>query len=165
MDRARSGECQRRPRDGRTRTGCRPLFSRTAGLWGGNFDALHLLVLAGRQPLYKAAEAIVVGASAAYWMVIGFWETIVPNLFAGLFPDWTRANFMPKLSAEASVDFLLLIPLALSVLLLLRLARRLAGSAVGPPPSSLGCSVVSGLSLPWKLTSSAKSDQPSSLSS
>ena len=116
-----------------------PLFSRTAGLWGAAILTLCIFsFLLGDNPLYKAAEAIVVGASAAYWMVIGFWETIVPNLFAGLFPDWTRANFMPKLSAEASVDFLLLIPLALSVLLLLRLAPKIGWISRWPTAFIIG---------------------------
>ena len=50
-----------------------PLFSRTAGLWGAAILTLCIFsFLLGDNPLYKAAEAIVVGASAAYWMVIGF---------------------------------------------------------------------------------------------
>ena len=37
-------------------------------------------------PFYKFAEHLFVGVSAAYWMVQGFWQDIVPNLLAKLFP-------------------------------------------------------------------------------
>ena len=130
-----------------------PLFARTAGLWGAAILTLCIFsFLLGDNPLYKAAEAIVVGASAAYWMVIGFWETIVPNLLAGLFPEWTRNNFMPKLPDDASVDVLvlpllfgaklpfplLLVPLALSVLLLLRLAPKIGWISRWPTAFIIG---------------------------
>jgi hypothetical protein len=36
---------------------------------------------------YKFAEHLFVGVSAAYWMVQGFWNEIVPNLLAKLFPN------------------------------------------------------------------------------
>jgi len=37
-------------------------------------------------PLYKLAEHIFVGVSAAYWMVVGFWTTLWPNAVARLWP-------------------------------------------------------------------------------
>ncbi|HWR84104.1 MAG TPA: hypothetical protein VN285_12455 [Candidatus Deferrimicrobium sp.] len=43
-------------------------------------------------PFYKFAEHLFVGVSAAYWMCLGFWSTIVGNLF-------------PRLSEEVSVFF------------------------------------------------------------
>lgn len=38
-------------------------------------------------PFYKFAEHLFVGVSAAYWMVVAFWTTLIPNGFGYLFPD------------------------------------------------------------------------------
>jgi hypothetical protein len=46
-------------------------------------------------PFYKFAEHLFVGVSAAYWMVYGYWATLVPNLFAKIFPQWTAETFAP----------------------------------------------------------------------
>ena len=73
-------------------------------------------------PLYKLAESTVVGVSAAYWMVIGFWTTLVPNLFGVLAPGWIQSWAQPGLS-PLHVNFwqLQFIPLVLSGMLLWRL--------------------------------------------
>ncbi|MCA9290771.1 MAG: hypothetical protein KDA25_06560, partial [Phycisphaerales bacterium] len=71
-------------------------------------------------PFYKTAEAIVVGVSAAYWMVVGFWDTIVPNLLGKLAPDTIQAMFLPGVSGET--QWMYLVPLILGIMLLWRLA-------------------------------------------
>lgn len=42
---------------------------------------------------YKFAEHLFVGISAAYWMVQGFWSTLIPNLLGKLFPTWSSRTF------------------------------------------------------------------------
>ena len=51
-------------------------------------------------PFYKFAEHLFVGISAAYWMVVGFWSTIVPNLIGKLSPDLVRSWAMPGLGED-----------------------------------------------------------------
>lgn len=48
---------------------------------------------------YKFAEHLFVGISAAYWMVVGFWSTLVPNLFGNIAPVWAASTF-----PEAGID-------------------------------------------------------------
>jgi len=66
--------------------------ARTAGVWVAAGLTLCILSFAYRDnPFYKIAESILVGVSAAYWMVVGFWTTIVPNLLGKLFPGWINS--------------------------------------------------------------------------
>jgi hypothetical protein len=44
-------------------------------------------------PFYKFAEHLFVGVSVAYYMVFGFWSTLVPNLFGKVAPAWTARTF------------------------------------------------------------------------
>ena len=54
---------------------------RTIGLWLAAFFTLAVFsFLYADNPFYKVAEAVLVGVSAAYWMVVGFWDVLVPNL-------------------------------------------------------------------------------------
>ena len=48
-------------------------------------------------PFYKLAESIFVGISAAYWMVVAFWDVLVPNLFAKIWPAAIQAGPCPEL--------------------------------------------------------------------
>lgn len=75
-------------------------------------------------PLYKFAEHLFVGVSAAYWMVQGFWQEIVPNLLAKLFP----AAFVDLVDAARGQEpnWVYLIPLLLGILLLMRLVTPIA---------------------------------------
>ncbi|MCL4198106.1 MAG: hypothetical protein KJZ69_11505 [Phycisphaerales bacterium] len=96
---------------------------RTIGLWAGAILTLCIFsFLYGDNPFYKTAESIVVGASAAYLMVIGFWTQIIPNLIGNIVPDWTRTWATPGLDPEAKADYVYLLPLMLSIMLLWRLA-------------------------------------------
>jgi len=73
-------------------------------------------------PYYKFAEHLFVGVSAGYWMVMGFWNTMVPNLAARLHPPIVK-GVLPAL-AEQKPDYWFLIPLALGILLLMRLSPK-----------------------------------------
>ena len=63
-------------------------ISRSIGIWVGALFTIFVLSFVYKDnPLYKIAESVFVGVSAAYWMVVGFWTTVVPNLFGKLFPS------------------------------------------------------------------------------
>lgn len=104
------------------------LFSlpRTLGLWIAAFFTLAIFSFLYRDnPFYRAAEAVVVGVSAGYWMVVGFWDVLVPNLFGKILPEVIQATAMPGLSGpEAERNLSYLIPLVLGVMLLWRLSPR-----------------------------------------
>lgn len=73
-------------------------------------------------PYYKFAEHLFVGVSAAYWMCMAFWGTMVPNLFGRLYPPMV-APVMPALKDNPSDPFML-IPLVLGIMLLMRLSSK-----------------------------------------
>jgi hypothetical protein len=77
-------------------------------------------------PIYRFAEHLFVGVSAAYWMVMGFWSTLVPNLFGKLSPELTASWFLPGLAGTErdALWFMYFIPLVFGILLLLRLAPK-----------------------------------------
>ncbi len=100
--------------------------SRTVGVWLGAVMTLCILSFAYKDnPFYKTAEALLVGVSAAYWMVVSFWTTIIPNLFGNLIPAWISSWAMPGLSPNRD-DYwwLYLVPLVLGAMLLWRLSPR-----------------------------------------
>ena len=112
---------------------------RTIGLWVAAFFTLSIFsFLYKDNALYKIAEACVVGVSAAYWMVLGFHSTIMPNLIAKLLPDLARSTAMPGLSEGAEADFWYLIPTFLGVLLIWRLAPKGAWIARWPMAFIIG---------------------------
>jgi hypothetical protein len=97
------------------------------GTWFAALLTLAILSFLYRDnPLYRFAEHLFVGVSAAYWMVMGFWSTLVPNLLGKLWPDLTARWFMPGLAGRPRdpLWFLYFIPLGFGILLLLRLAPR-----------------------------------------
>ena len=99
-------------------------FSHTIGIWVAAFFTLFIFSFLYRDnPLYKIAESVVIGVSAAYWMVVGFWTVIIPNLFGKIWPALIQSWAMPGLSPEREEFwFLYLIPLLLGILLLMRLS-------------------------------------------
>lgn len=101
-------------------------ISRTVGVWiAALFTLATLSFLYRDNACYKLAESIVVGVSAAYWMVVAFWTTLVPNLFGKLAPDWINDWAMPDLSPVHEAGwFWYVVPLVLGGMLLWRLAPR-----------------------------------------
>ena len=109
---------------------------KTIGVWCAAFMTLGILsFLYKDNPFYKVCESILIGVSAAYWMVNGFWSTLVPNLFAKLAPATVREIALPDLpvSATPGTDMALaFVPLVLGFMLLWRLAPRGGWIAVWP---------------------------------
>ena len=98
-------------------------LSRTIGIWVAAFFTLFILSFLYRDnPFYKIAESVVVGVSAAYWMVVGFWTTIVPNLLGKLAPEWIKSWAMPGLDTKA--EYIYLVPLIMGIMLIWRLAPK-----------------------------------------
>lgn len=98
-------------------------WSRTIGLWIAALGTLAIMsFLWGDNVFYKLAEAVVVGASAAYAMVVGFWTGIIQNLFGKLIPSVMRDTVLPGLPSTQHTEWIYVIPLVLSVLMLWRLA-------------------------------------------
>lgn len=99
---------------------------RTIGLWLAAFFTLATFSFLYRDnPFYKFAESVLVGVSAAYWMVVGFWDVLVPNLIGKIWPSLVQAWAMPGLTgpeAQASPSYI--VPLVLGVLLLWRLSPK-----------------------------------------
>ncbi len=104
------------------------LFSvpRSIGLWMAAFFTLAVMSFMYRDnTFYKIAEAVLVGVSAAYWMVVGFWDVLVPNLAGKISPGTVQAWAMPGLSGpEAVQDLSYLVPLVLGIMLLWRLSPK-----------------------------------------
>lgn len=87
------------------------------GLWLSGFLTLCVFsFLLGDNPFYKLAEHIYVGVSAGYWMCVGYWGTIKPEIV-----DPLRAG-----------KLLAVIPLILGIMLLFQLSPKTAWVARWP---------------------------------
>ncbi len=99
-------------------------WTRTIGVWIAAFFTLAIFsFLYADNPFYRLAEAVVVGVSAGYWMVVGFWDILVPNLLGKLAPTFTKTWFLPGLNAT-EVEWAYLVPLAFGVMLVWRLMPK-----------------------------------------
>jgi len=110
-------------------------MAETITLWvGGLLTLMIFSFLYKDNPYYKFAEHLFVGVRAAYWMVVAFWTTFIPNLIAYLYPPsmgWFAAN--PN-EAKVVIDNLhalewwqrwgRLVPLILGLMMLTRLLPR-----------------------------------------
>ena len=94
-------------------------------------------------PLYKIAEHVFVGVSAAYWMVVGFWTTLWPQVILKLAPAAGRVTH-PN-AAPGTVDPTALIPLALGLLMLCRLVPSWAWLGRWPTAFVIGTTAGYGL--------------------
>jgi hypothetical protein len=120
---------------------------RTIGLWLAAFFTLAIFsFLYADNPFYKVAESVLVGVSAAYWMVIGFWDVLVPNLIGRLWPGLVQSWAMPGLAGpEAERNLWYAVPLVLGIMLLWRLAPR--GGWIARWPLSFIVGTFAGLQL------------------
>ncbi|UCD18602.1 MAG: hypothetical protein JSV44_01035 [Candidatus Zixiibacteriota bacterium] len=88
-------------------------------------------------PFYKFAEHLFVGVSAAYWMSMGFWTTIVGNLIPRISRGLSDFFQVPHIPDEHALYFLpdnvsFFIPVILGIMLLLRLTRKLGWVSAWP---------------------------------
>ena len=96
----------------------------TVAVWIGALLTLMIFsFLYKDNPFYKFAEHLFVGVSAAYWMVVGFHTTIMPNLVAKLWPS--LASRVVPAAAGARPELHFLIPLIFGILLLTRLLKKI----------------------------------------
>ncbi len=94
-------------------------------IWIGAMITLMIFSFLYRDnPLYKFAEHLFVGVSAAYWMVVGIHTTILPNLIGNLTPDLIK-GVVPGV-ANNKVQLHYLIPLVFGLLLLTRLIPKIS---------------------------------------
>jgi hypothetical protein len=128
------GEYQRAAAEDPAQSRVQVSVPRSIGLWLAAFFTLAVFSFLYRDnPFYKVAEAVLVGVSAAYWMVVGFWDVLVPNLLAKIVPALVQGWAMPGLTGpEAQRNLWYLVPLGLGVMLLWRLAPRGAWIARWP---------------------------------
>ncbi len=87
-------------------------------------------------PFYRIAEHLLVGVTAAYAMVLGFWSTLWPNAIVKLAPGLARITH-PAAEPQAA-DYRVLIPVALGCLMLCRLVPRWAWLSRWPTAFALG---------------------------
>jgi hypothetical protein len=108
---------------------------RTVGVWIAAFLTLGVLSYLYRDnPMYKLVESIVVGVSAGYTFVVGFWDALVAKLFLKLTPALIHNWAIPLGPGErpAEVDWSYLVPLILGTLLFFRFLPRLEWFAGWP---------------------------------
>ena len=96
---------------------------RSIGLWVAALFTFGIFSFLYRDnPFYKVSEAVVVGVSAAYWMVVALHTTLLPNLFGKIWPAWIQSWAMPGLKEPRNLWYL--VPLVLGVMLLWRLMPK-----------------------------------------
>ncbi len=122
-------------------------LARSIGLWlAALFTLAVFSFLYADNPFYKVAESVLVGVSAGYWMVVGFWDVLVPNMIGRLWPAAVQAWAMPGLAGpEAERNLWYIVPLILGVMLLWRLAPR--GAWIARWPLSFIVGTFAGLQL------------------
>jgi len=92
--------------------------------WFGAFLTLAILSFLYKDNVfYKFSEHLFVGVSAAYWMVVGIWGTLFPNLIAKIYPEAVRF-VLPSL-ADREPEYHYIFAAALGILLLMRLSSKI----------------------------------------
>ena len=82
---------------------------RTIGLWIGAFGTIAILSFLWRDnPLYRVAEHLFVGCSAAYIMVVTFYDSYILHGVQTLFPRLIKNVFSPDLDLDPIVERLAL---------------------------------------------------------
>jgi len=97
----------------------------TFELWIGALLTLMIFSFLYRDnPFYKFAEHLFVGVSAAYWMVIGIWSTLMPNLVGRIAPHALQGVInMPE---DARPQYHFIVPAVFGLLMLTRLVERIS---------------------------------------
>lgn len=131
---------------GRDSEGVTLNMNRTVGLWISAILTLCIMsFLVGDSVIYKLAEAVFLGVSAAYAMVVGFWGGIVPNLLGNVVPGTMRDSLIPGLQEGKQPDWMFAIALVLSVMMLMRLSPK--GNWIARWPLAFFIGVTAGMKL------------------
>ncbi len=102
-------------------------LSRTIGVWVAAILTLCVFsYLYKDNACYKLAEAIIVGVSAGYWIVLYFWEVMIAKVLVKLSPDVARYAFLPDTPADAKADLWYLVPVVLGCLVFCRWVPKIA---------------------------------------
>jgi hypothetical protein len=119
------------------------------GVWAGAFFTLSVLSFLFKEtPVYKFTEHLVVGVSAGYWLVILITTSLTDLLLEPLAKDFTNGG--PFASSFRFEQFILnLVPLALGVMMLLRLFPKTAW--IGRVPIALILGTGAGVAIPTAL--------------
>jgi hypothetical protein len=102
-------------------------LSRSIGVWVAALLTLCVFSYLYRDnACYKLAEAIIVGVSAGYWIVLYFWEVMIAKVLVKLSPDVARYAFLPDTPADAKADLWYLVPVVLGCLVFCRWVPKIA---------------------------------------
>lgn len=100
-------------------------LANAVGVWIGALLTLMIFSFLYRDnPFYKFAEHLFVGISAAYWMTVAFWTTLIPNMIARLWPSHMGGILPAAVGNERQWQYI--VPLVLGLILLTRLISRIA---------------------------------------
>ena len=120
-------------------------LARTLGIWLSAIFTLAIFsFLFGDNVVYKIAESIFVGASAAYAMVVGFWAAFMGIFVAQLAPQFSQSTFFPG-DDRTEPEWMMLIPLAMGIMFLWRLMP--VGGWISRWPLAFFIAVFAGLRL------------------
>lgn len=112
-------------------------------LWvGGCLTLMIFSFLYKDNPFYKFAEHLFVGVSAAYWMVVAFWTTLIPNMLGAIYPasqGWFAVNPEEAATLMAqSPQWFRILPLILGFMMLTRLVPNWAWMSRWPMAFIIG---------------------------
>lgn len=110
-------------------------IERTIGVWFAAMMTLGVLSYLYRDnPFYKLVESIVVGVSAGYVFVVGYWEVLVDKLALKLAPALVHAWTKPLQPGESPDvrDWWALVPLVMGVLVFFRFVPKREWLATWP---------------------------------
>ena len=120
-------------------------ISQIITLWvGGLLTLMIFSFLYKDNPYYKFAEHLFVGVSAAYWMVVAFWTTMIPNMLGAIYPHsltWFVLNPQEvATAATADPKWWRIFPVILGIMLLMRLTTKAAWLSRWPMAFIIGFS-------------------------
>lgn len=96
-------------------------LSRTVGVWMAALLTLCIFSYLYRDNVcYKLAEALIVGVSAGYAMVVAFWDVLIAKFLVKLAPGVARYAFVPDTPVHSETEWLYLVPLVLGVMVFAR---------------------------------------------
>lgn len=110
-------------------------WERTIGVWIAALLTLGVFSYLYRDnPFYKLVESIVVGVSAGYVFVVGYWEVLVDKLLLKLTPALVHAWSKPLRDGETGDlrDWWALVPLVLGVIIFFRFVPKMEWLAAWP---------------------------------